>query len=104
MEDKKSYLQKLAQQLQDWDKEMEALKLKADQAKAGAKADLHKQFEDLRLKKETAQHKFNELQKASDEAWDEVKDGLEKSWADLKGSFRSAVAKFKSPDDDAARA
>lgn len=95
MEDRKSYLQKLAQQLQEWDQEMNELKLKADSAKAGAKAEFQKQLEELRLKKEAAQGKFEQLQKAGDEAWDELKEGLEKSWTELKGSFRSAVSKFK---------
>ena len=95
MEDKKSYLQKLAQQLQDWDGEMEALKLKADEAKSGARAEFQKQLEELRAKRDTAQKKFQELQEAGDEAWDEIKAGLEKSWGEMRTSFRSAVNKFK---------
>ncbi len=95
MEDKKSYLQKLAQQLQEWDTEMDDLKLKADRAKAGAKAEFQKQLEELRVKKEAAQSKFKELQGASDEAWDDLRTGMEKSWTELKSSFRSAVSKFK---------
>lgn len=95
MEDKKSYLQRLAQQLQEWDKEMDELKLKADHAKSGAKVEFQKQLDELRVKKDAAQNKFNELQKAGDDAWEEVKEGLEKSWTELKTSFRSAVSKFK---------
>jgi len=95
MEDKNSYLQKLAQQLQDWDKEMDDLRLKADQAKTGAKSEFKKQLDELRAKKEVAQNKFDELQRSGDEAWEEVKEGLEKSWNELKVSFRSAFSKFK---------
>ncbi|MGH7496469.1 MAG: coiled coil domain-containing protein [bacterium] len=99
MEDKKSYLQSLAQQLQDWDKEMDELKLKAGSAKSGAKAEFQKQLDELRVKRDTAQAKFLELQKVGDEAWEEMKEGLEKSWTELKTSFRSAVSKFKQNND-----
>jgi hypothetical protein len=37
MEDKKSYLQKLANQLQQWDAEINELKMKADKAKIANK-------------------------------------------------------------------
>lgn len=95
MENKKSYLQRLAEQLQEWDTEIDELKVKAHLAKADAKDELQKQLEELRVKKETAQSKLKLLQESSDDAWDDVKDGVEKSWKELKGAFASAIAKFK---------
>lgn len=94
MEEKKSYLQKLAAQLQDWDSELDQLKLKAEQAKSGAKAEIEEQITELRAKKDAAMVKFNQLQEASDEAWDDIKAGAEKSWAELKGAFKNAFSKF----------
>ncbi|NUM65606.1 coiled coil domain-containing protein, partial [candidate division KSB1 bacterium] len=70
METKASYLQKLAAQLQEWDTELDQLRLKADQAKAGAKIEIEEQITELRAKKDAAMLKFNQLQEASDEAWE----------------------------------
>lgn len=94
MEDKNSYLQKLATQLQQWDTEIDQLKVKADKAKAGAKTELLKQIDELRAQKQTAQSRLAELQAAGDEAWDEIKAGVDKSWTSLKGAFKSAMSKF----------
>jgi archaellum component FlaC len=94
MQDKKSYLQMLAEQLQELDTELDELKLKAHLAKADAQDELQKQIEELRSKKEMAQGKLKQLQDAGDEAWDDIKAGVEKSWTELRGAFRSAISKF----------
>lgn len=94
MQDKKSYLEMLADQLRVWDTEIDELKVKAHLAKADAKDEFAKQIEELRVKKEAAQSKLQQLQEAGDEAWDDIKAGVEKSWAEMKGAFRSAFSKF----------
>ncbi len=95
MEDKKSYLQKLADQLQQWDVELDELKARAGKAKAESKTELLNQVEALRMKKETAQNKLKQLQEAGEGAWDDMKAGIEKSWTELTGAFSNAFAKFK---------
>jgi chromosome segregation ATPase len=94
MQDKKSYLEMLADQLREWDTEIDELKVKAHLAKADAKDELAKQLEELRAKREMAQGKLQQLQNAGDEAWDDIKAGVEKSWTEMKGAFRSALSKF----------
>ncbi len=94
MQDKKSYLQMLAGQLQEWETELDGLKVKVHLAKADAQDELQKQIEELRSKKEMAQGKLKQLQEAGDEAWDDIKAGVEKSWTELRGAFSSAISKF----------
>jgi len=94
MQDKKSYLEMLADQLREWDTEIDELKVKAHLAKADAKDEFAKQLEELRAKREAAQSKLQQLQDAGDEAWDDIKAGVEKSWTEMKGAFRSALSKF----------
>jgi len=94
MQDKKSYLEMLADQLREWDTEIDELKVKAHLAKADAKDEFAKQLEELRAKKEAAQSKLQQLQETGDEAWDDIKAGVEKSWTEMKGAFRSAISKF----------
>jgi len=95
MEDKKSYLQKMADQLKQWDTEIDELKAKAIKAKAGSRTELLGQIDKLRAKKETAQDKLKQLQAAGDGSWDEMKAGLERSWKEFKGAFSNASAKIK---------
>ncbi len=95
MEDKKSYLQKMADQLRQWDVEIDELKAKTDKAKTESRRELLEQIDELRAKKEAAQDRVKQLWEAGDDAWDDMKTGLEKSWTELKGAFSKASAKFK---------
>lgn len=94
MEDKKSYLQNLADQLHQWDVEIDELNARVDRANAEAKMEHLNQIDDLRTKKEAAQSQMKQLQAAGDDAWDDMKAGVEKSWTELSGAFASAFAKF----------
>jgi uncharacterized coiled-coil DUF342 family protein len=94
MEDKKSFLQNLSAQLQEWDKDIDKLMSEADKAAAGARAQLLKQIDELRAQRLVAQKKLAELESTSGEAWDEFRAGAEKSWTELKGAFKSAMSKF----------
>jgi flagellar hook-basal body complex protein FliE len=95
MKDKKSYLQNLEHQLQERDTEIVELKEKAEQAKTDTKAVLLTQIDELHKKTETARDKLKQLQVAEDGAWDDVKEGVEKSWHELKSAFSNAKARFK---------
>jgi uncharacterized coiled-coil DUF342 family protein len=95
MEDKKSYLQKMADQLKQWDAKIDELKAKADKTKAESREEFLKQIDILRAKKKSVQDKLKQLQEAGDGAWDEMKTGLERSWTEFKGAFSNASAKFK---------
>jgi len=95
MEDKKSYLQKMADQLKQWDREINDLKARVSKARAESKTELLNQIDELHKKQENAYGKLKQLQDAGDDAWDEIKSGLEKSWVEFKGAFSNASSKFK---------
>ena len=54
MEDKKSYLQLQADELQKWGFEIDELKTKADKTKAKTRSKLREQIDELRMKTESA--------------------------------------------------
>ena len=95
MENKKTYLQQMAEQLKQWDAEIEELKVKGAQTKVESRAEFLSQIDVLRAKKKSVQDKLKQLQEAGDGAWDEMKNGLERSWTEFKGAFTKASAKFK---------
>jgi hypothetical protein len=45
--------------------------------------------------KETAGKKLSELQAAGDDAWEDLKAGIESSWASLRNAVKSATSRFK---------
>ena len=94
MEDKKFYLQNLADQLHHWDVEIDELKARTGRAKAEARMGHLNQIGELGVQKEAAQRQMKQLQEAADEAWDEMKAGVEKSRMELMEAFAEAFAKF----------
>jgi len=96
MSDKrKAYEEKLDAQLKEWNAQIALLKAKAENAKADAKIDYYKTIEALEHKQDEAKTKLQELKTAGDEAWEAVKGGAEKTWAEVKAAYHDAVSKFK---------
>jgi hypothetical protein len=81
MKDKrKAYEEKLDAQLKEWNAQIALLKAKAENSKAGAKVDYYKTIEALEQKQD---------------AWEAVKTGAEKTWAEVKTAYHDAASKFK---------
>lgn len=92
---KKAYVGKVEAQLKEWGIQINILKAKAEKSKAEAKIMYLKQIRELRTKQEAARKRLQKLKGSGDEAWEEVKSGLDKVLADLKDSFNRAASKFK---------
>jgi hypothetical protein len=96
MNSREAYQEKMDAQLRQWDAQIAKLRAKSDEAKAQAKIEYLEQMEQLRNKRESAGRKLDELKKASDSAWVDLKTGLEKAWKDLGSAIDSASSRFKS--------
>ena len=95
MESKDVYKAKIDVQLKELSGKIAELKAKADLAEAQVKVEYLKQVDALRAKKEETQAKLEELKKAGDDAWETLKNGVEKAASELKDSINSAISKFK---------
>ena len=96
MKDKrKAYEEKLDAQLKEWNAQIALLKAKAENAKVDAKIDYYKTIDALEHKQDKAKKKLQELKTAGDEAWEAVKEGAEKAWAEVQTAYRDATSKFK---------
>ena len=79
MATKEAYLKKLEAQLKAWDAKLEVLSAKAKMAKAEARIDYENQLESLKSKRAAAYKALEDLGKRSDEAWEDMKDGMERN-------------------------
>lgn len=95
MSKKDAYEEKLHAQLDEWGAEIDKLQAKADNAKADAQLEYNKQIEELRSMQETAANKLTELRNAGDDAWEDLKAGLDNAWDSLGNALKSASSKFK---------
>lgn len=92
MSNKQAYEQKIKAQMDEWSAEIDKLRAKADKADAEAEIALNREIDDLRDRQKQAERKFDELQKASEDAWGDIKSGLE----DVQDSFGRALRQAQS--------
>ena len=89
-----AYVEKLKGNITKWNTEIDELQAKADQAKADAKAEFHKHVVDLKAKRLALEEKIKELNNAKDEAWEDVKSGVDVSRQILGQAIQDAKSRF----------
>jgi len=89
-ETRDAYVQKMKAKIDEWNADIDKLTAKADQAEADVKIRYHQQLEELRAKRQEMENKIADLQSAGESAWEEMKQGVESSWATWKASFSKA--------------
>lgn len=94
MNSKQAYEKKVQAQLDEWSAEMNKLKAKAEQADADARLELNDEIDELEAKRKAAEEKFEELKSAGDDAWEDVKQGIDVATGALGSSLRSAMSRF----------
>jgi hypothetical protein len=93
--EKKSYMQKLADKIVEWDKKIDELKKQGGEAAGVMKEDYAKTAEELKKKKVEAEEKLKQLKSTGSEGWEEIKKGAEQAVSDLSQAFDKALSKFK---------
>lgn len=82
-------------QLDEWDKKLDSLMKVAKEAKADLRHDIEAQVEALRAKRAAAQDKRHELRQRGDSAWEDMKEGAEKTWDEMRKAIDNILARLK---------
>ena len=96
MTNRQEYIDKMAKKLKEQNAELDKMEAKINGMQEKARLKYLTSIQELRLKKQDVQTKLERLQNTSENAWEEMKTGLNKSWDILKDSTEEALAKFKS--------
>lgn len=94
MDTQKEYQKKVEAKLEEWNAEVDKLKAKAKQEKVDAESDYKKEISIFEEKKEELQARLHKLQGASEHAWEDMKEGIEKATKELQQSFDRAYKKI----------
>ncbi|MCB2229844.1 coiled coil domain-containing protein [bacterium] len=92
---KEFYEKKLQAQLDEWAAEIDKFSAKAARASASTQSDYYKRVAQLRKKESTLEIKLGELRGASDDAWEDLKDGIHIAWDSMTYALRDAANHFK---------
>jgi hypothetical protein len=95
MSTKEAYKQKIEAELELAQAKLVEFKAQAKSSAADARIKYAKQVDDLEQKIDATKAKLKEMGEASDDAWEQLKDGVESAWGALSTAVRNAAAKFK---------
>lgn len=94
MSEKSATREKLEARLDQWRAEIDKLQANAAEAGADTRKEFENQVKALRKQQDKAREKLKELETASDDAWNDIKHGIEKAWDDLGDAVKSARERF----------
>ncbi len=89
-----AYVEKLKTKIDEWNAEIDKLQTQADQAQADARVAYQKHMVELKSKRQVLQEKMAELHQAGENAWEDVKKGVETAKKILSESVQTAKSRF----------
>lgn len=89
------YVRKMHSQLDKWNGEIEKLVAQKDQVAKSALAEFGLRLDELRARRDKAKQQLEQLQQASETAWQDMKAGIELAWEALAEAVESARARYK---------
>ncbi len=94
-EKRDAYVAKMKTKLDTWNKKIDSLEEKGHQIGADSRAEFQTQMGNLRAKRDEAKEKLEGLRRAGEDAWRDLRDGIDSSWKSLDEAVRRAAANFK---------
>jgi uncharacterized coiled-coil DUF342 family protein len=95
MENKEAYIQKLHAKIDEWNADIDKLKAKADQVEADSKIEYQKQMQALKSKRDEVEKKVSEISRSGENAWEDLKAGVDLAWEAMSEAIKSATSRFK---------
>jgi chromosome segregation ATPase len=95
MDRREAYREKLDAQLKELKTKIDRLESRVSTLSAEAKAELSREIHDLRGRKMIVREKWNELQKSGGEAWDAMREGVDRAVTDLKDALERVISRFR---------
>lgn len=95
MDSKEELKANLSTQLSKVKASVEGIKTKIEHAEADAKVKLHDQLKSLRGKRVKAEKVLEDLSATSQNAWEQVKSGVDQGWTELTHKAKNTLAKVR---------
>lgn len=93
-DDRATYVERVKSRLDEWNVEIETLEARASKASDDARAQLEKTIAEVREDYQEARARLDGVRHARGDAWQDLKDGMQKAWADLRQSIDDASSRI----------
>jgi chromosome segregation ATPase len=94
-----SFIEKLRRQLEEWDYQLDRFEHRVGDLSQDLQAKAKSQVAEFRGKRRELEGRIGELEKASERALEDLRDGIELAWDGLKTGFYAARSEFEKDDD-----
>ncbi len=94
METRETLQSRLKVELGDFGAKVDALKQRAEKAEKSAVAQIKPQLDEASSKLAHAKERLTELAASSGDAWESLREGVHKSWDEMKHAFEKASQAF----------
>ena len=95
MSNRDDYVEKMKANLDTWNASIDTLEAKAKVAGADAQTMYNEQIETLKKQSEEAGARLKEMRAAGDDAWEDLRSGMETAWGALDQAMKSAATRFR---------
>ena len=93
MDKQTELVEKLSAQIVEWDVQIDRLKEQSENATAEAKLACSKAVSALQMKRDQAAEKLQGIGMVNEDEWEDIKDGAEQIWDEVKGLLRDVIKK-----------
>jgi len=94
MNEKEAYEKKQHAKLAEWEAEIDKLKAKAEQADADARIKIEEDLKQAEAIKDNVAARLDEVKGSADDAWRDLKTGIDAAATNLTSALRSATSRF----------
>lgn len=95
MDKRREFVETLSAQMVEWDTQIERLKEKAESSTPEAKFGYSETIAALQLKRDQAAVKLRGISTASDDEWEDLKNGAEQILGEVQNILSAAIMKTK---------
>ena len=95
MENKERFIKTVHAKIDQWDAEIDKLSAKAAMIEAESKEEYYKQIADLKTKRSQIEESLAKVQHSGEEAWQDLKSGLDLAFETMSEALKSATSRFK---------
>lgn len=95
MSTRDEYVRKMQAKLEEWNADIDKLAAKTSEVSAEVRSEYREQIAALKEKQAAALQKIEEVQKSGENAWKDLKSGIELAWSAIGEAIDSVKSRFK---------
>ena len=95
MTTRNEYAEKLKTRIDLWNAKIAEAEARLDEAEADVKLAGKEELREMRAMRDEASRVLKEVQSASEDAWQDMKEGVGAAWSSLESAFERAARRFK---------